>query len=100
MACRAIKVGDSAALSCRHPARRSCFYCGAEADRLCDFPIGRRMKNGKFKTCDRRMCASCTQRGASGKTDFCTQHFDRAKKAHERRIKRADAARSLIYKLR
>lgn len=44
--------------------------CGRVAERLCDFVIDR--KDGKPKTCNRRMCEKC--RTAVGELDHCPPH--------------------------
>lgn len=44
-----------------------CVDCGAVADVLCDFPVG------KGKTCDRTICEHCAHLVAEN-TDYCEQH--------------------------
>lgn len=47
-----------------------CKYCGALAEYLCDFPMG------KGKTCDMRLCDRCRvrQEGDRWGLDFCRAH--------------------------
>lgn len=79
------KIGDSMVHICATHRPKRCFYCGKTSEFLCDFPVQKK-KNGKWKTCDKAMCLDCTQKGVSGKTDFCREHFNEAKAAYLRRI--------------
>lgn len=60
--------GGRAVMVCgsrRKRTYRVCSYCGKTADRLCDFPTGKR-------TCDVPMCASCSVKRGGG--DLCPAH--------------------------
>jgi len=85
MPCRVVKTGNIVAIACsRRTVQSKCFYCGKPSDYLCDFPV---YSKGKKKgTCDRKLCKRCTQKGVSGETDFCREHFPIAKAAYERRM--------------
>jgi hypothetical protein len=86
MPCSWIKIGDTVT-HIRHsrPRRKKCFYCAADHEFLCDFPVGK-TKSGKKKDCDKPLCGEHTQKGVSKNVDFCREHFPLAKAAYERRM--------------
>lgn len=80
------KVRNVSAIICGVPHRSKCQYCGKPSEFLCDFPVGKN-KQGKKKTCDRKLCRNCSQKGISQNVDFCREHYPLAKAAYERRQK-------------
>lgn len=64
------KVRNVSAIICGVPHRSKCQYCGKPSEFLCDFPVGKN-KQGKKKTCDRKLCRNCSQKGISQNVDFC-----------------------------
>lgn len=86
-----VRDGEVIGIACgrnRPKKNAHCKYCGNYTTVLCDYPV---FKDGKKtgKTCDIPMCDKCTQKGASGKTDFCKTHFPDALAAYERRMAKA-----------
>lgn len=68
MTCKVVKTPELTAIVCSRGQRPlRCVCCGRPADRLCDFVL----EGGR--TCDRAICAQCTDRPARG-VDFCPEH--------------------------
>jgi hypothetical protein len=53
----------------------------------CDFPVSV-AANGKKTTCDRYLCDVHRNAGVTPGVDFCPEHFDLAKAAYERKLRR------------
>jgi len=68
---------------------RACFYCGKPSGFLCDYPLIKKPWLGIKTTCDRALCDKCRMRGLSENVDFCRHHYEPARAAYERRLKKA-----------
>jgi hypothetical protein len=85
MPCRKTKIGEeTVAIICSRERIKRCAYCSDEMVFLCDFPV-RKLKNGKWKTCDKHLCGKHTLKGKSKEVDFCRDHYEKAKAAYNRR---------------
>lgn len=98
MPCETIKFSETSyAIVCsrgRQP-KTHCAYCSEVCERLCDFPVGKRLKRAVkrhdgskrwFRECDTPMCADCAQKVyPESEFDFCKIHFPKAKAAYERK---------------
>jgi hypothetical protein len=81
MHCTYVKLGNVTALVCSAKRIERCIGCGAPADRLCDWKMGR------DRTCDRPVCAKCSHQPAPDK-DLCPAHAS-AWAAHPKNTQRS-----------
>jgi len=75
------KEGQVVGILCsrsRHPGSRTrCECCGTMGARfLCDFPMGKK-RNGKPKTCDKKICGGC-RISVGVDRDLCPEHAQEA----------------------
>lgn len=77
MTCTPMKLaGGGVAIACsRGSSGKRCKWCGGRAEKLCDFPVKIKGKDG---TCDANMCVRCAQ-NIGPNADLCPPHFRHVK---------------------